>query len=232
MISQTYAIVIKAYGIRLNYVNTYLYIMTEEKNEILKEIKRSFRSMMNGVASHSMREKGVEYKINWGVNLVNLRALASKYDKDFELAIALWKENIRECKILATMLMPADKMDVEIADIWMEQVVSQEMAEMLALNLLQYVDYAPEIAYKWMASEKPLYQLCGFSIIGRLFSNGQEPNERGINEYVDHAITALQGTHVGVAHAAMNSLVRFADLGIVYERIAKHATKAVGLDIL
>ena len=66
-----------------------LYIMTEEKNEILKEIKRSFRSMMNGVASHSMREKGVEYKINWGVNLVNLRTLASKYDKDFELAIAL-----------------------------------------------------------------------------------------------------------------------------------------------
>ena len=58
--------------------------MTEEKNEILKEIKRSFRSMMNGVASHSMREKGVEYKINWGVNLVNLRMLASKYDKDFE----------------------------------------------------------------------------------------------------------------------------------------------------
>ena len=216
---QTYAIVITTYGIRLNYVNTYLYIMTEEKNEILKEIKRSFRSMMNGVASHSMREKGVEYKINWGVNLVNLRTLASKYDKDFELAIALWKENIRECKILATMLMPADKMDAEIA-------------EMLALNLLQYVDYAPEIAYKWMASEKPLYQLCGFSIIGRLFSNGQEPNERGINEYVDHAITALQGTHVGVAHAAMNSLVRFADLGIVYERIAKHATKAVGLDIL
>ena len=188
--------------------------------------------MMNGVASHSMREKGVEYKINWGVNLVNLRTLASKYDKDFELAIALWKENIRECKILATMLMPADKMDVEIADIWMEQVVSQEMAEMLALNLLQYVDFAPEIAYKWIASDKPLYQLCGFCIIGRLFSNGQEPNERGINEYVDQTITALQGNNVGVAHAAMNSLVRFADLGIVYERIAKHATKAAGLDFL
>ena len=111
-------------------------------------------------------------------------------------------------------------------------ITIKEMAEMLALNHLQYVDYAPEIAYKWMASDKPLYQLCGFCIIGRLFSNGQEPNERGINEYVDQAITALQGTNVGVAHAAMNSLVRFADLGIVYERIAKHATKAAGLDIL
>ena len=130
------------------------------------------------------------------------------------------------------MLMPADKMDAEIADIWMEQVVSQEMAEMLALNLLQYVDYAPEIAYKWIASDKPLYQLCGFCIIGRLFSYGQEPNERGINEYVDQTITALQGNNVGVAHAAINSLVRFADLGIVYERIAKHATKAAGLDFL
>lgn len=39
-------------------------MITEEVNEKLKEIKRSFRSVMNGVASTSMRQKGVEYKIN------------------------------------------------------------------------------------------------------------------------------------------------------------------------
>ena len=40
--------------------------MNEQIHEKLKEIKQSFRLMMNGVASHSMREKGVAYKINWG----------------------------------------------------------------------------------------------------------------------------------------------------------------------
>lgn len=204
----------------------------EEVAETLKQIKRSFRSVMNGVASSSMRDMGVDYRINWGVNLINLKSIASEYEKDFDLSIALWKENIRECKILATLLMPVDKMDAEIADIWMEQVVSQEMAEMLALNLLQYVSYAPEIAYTWMASDKPLYQICGYSIISRLFSNKQEPNERGINEFIDQAITALQGDNIGVAHAAMNALIKFSELGEDFEKIAISSTKLAGLDIL
>ena len=204
----------------------------EEVNEKIKEIKRSFRSIMNGVASSSMRDMGVEYRINWGVNLINLKALAAEYEQDFDLAIALWKENIRECKILATLLMPVDKMDTEIADIWMEQVASQELAEMLALNLLQYVDYAPEKAYTWMASDKPLYQICGFSILSRLFANKQEPNERGINEFIDQAITALQGDNIGVAHAAMNAIIKFSELGSDFEKIAISSTKSVGLDIL
>ena len=64
--------------------------MTEETNEKLKAIKRSFRTVMNGVASHSMREKGVGYKLNWGVSLVHLREMAATYGKDYDLAIALW----------------------------------------------------------------------------------------------------------------------------------------------
>ena len=39
--------------------------MTEETHEKLKAIKQSFRSMMNGPVSQSMREKGSDYKINW-----------------------------------------------------------------------------------------------------------------------------------------------------------------------
>lgn len=207
-------------------------MMTEETNEKLKEIKRSFRSVMNGVASTSMRDKGVEYKINWGVNLVELRKMATGYGKDFDLAIALWKENIRECKILATLIMPYDKMSEELADVWMEQLVSQEMAEMLATNLLQYTDFAPVLAYKWMASDAPLYQICAFNIISRLFGNNREPDERGINEFLDQSVVALQCGNVGVAHAAMNALVRFADLGEDYEVIARKATAVAGLDIL
>ena len=148
------------------------------------------------------------------------------------LAIALWKEDIRECKILATLLMPADRMPQEVAEIWMEQTRSQEMAEMLAFNLLQYVDYAPEIAYRWMASGKPTYLICAFDIVGRLFMRGQEPNERGVNEFVDQAIAALHDPVTGVRHAAMNALIRFADLGLVYERMAQSAARRAGFDFL
>ena len=198
----------------------------------LKEIKRSFRLMMNGPASQSMREKGVEYHLNWGVPLMELRTMAKELGQDYHLAIALWKEDIRECKILATLVMPHDQMPKDIAALWMEQVRSQEMAEMLAFNLLQYVDYAPEIAYEWMASSQPTYLICAFDIVGRLFMRGQEPNERGVNEFIDQAIAALHDPVSGVRHAAMNALSRFADLGLVYERIAQSATRRAGFDFL
>ena len=71
--------------------------MTEKIHETVKSIKQSFRLMMNGVASSSMREKGVVYKLNWGVPLTNLQEMATSYGKNYELAIELWKEDIREC---------------------------------------------------------------------------------------------------------------------------------------
>ena len=36
-------------------------------------------------------------------------------------------------------------------------------------------------------SDKPFYEIAGFQLLARLFANGQEPNERGINEFLDQA---------------------------------------------
>lgn len=201
-------------------------------NQQVKEIKQSFRLMMDGMIAKSMRDKGLEYKLNWGATLPRLREKADEIGKNYDLAIALWKENVRECKVLATMIMPAERMLPEVADIWMEQTPNLEIAEQAAFNLYQYLPYAPAKAYTWMASEKELYQLCGFHIISRLFMNKQEPNEQGINEFIDQALVALQGPSIPVKKAAMSAIQRFAELGLVYERIAKSAIKQVNLDFL
>lgn len=201
--------------------------MNEETHQKLMKIKRSFRLLMSGPTSQSMTQKGLGYKINWGVPFIELKKMALEYGKDYELAIELWKEDIRECKILATLIIPAEKMLPEITDIWMEQVKSQEMAEMLAFNLLQHVDYAPAIAYEWIATDKTLYEIAGFQLLARLFANGQEANERGINEFLDQAAVALQGDNMGIKHAAANCVLRFADLGEEYEKIARAALRGI-----
>ena len=200
--------------------------------EQIKEIKRSFRQMMDGAVAQSMRDKGVDYHLNWGATLPRLRAKADEIGPNYDLAVALWKENVRECKILATMIMPPKEVLPEVIDIWMEQTPTQEIAEQAAFNLYQYLPFAPEKAYTWIAYDKPLFQLCGFHILTRLFMNGQEPNERGINEFIDQALAALQGDSMPVKKAAMSSLQRCAELGLVYERIAKSALKQANLDFL
>lgn len=212
----------------------------EEVRDKVKEIKQSFRLMMDGAVAKSMRDKGVDYKLNWGATLPRLQEKAEELKAGFkiqdagfsqyDLAIALWKEPVRECKILATMLMPAEEILPEVVDIWMEEMPTQEIAEQAAFNLFQHLPYAPDKAYQWIASEKEYEQLCGFHVLTRLFMNGQEPNERGINEYIDQLLAALQGPYPAVRKAAFQSAQRFAELGLVYERMTKSALKSANLD--
>ena len=203
--------------------------MKEEIHEQIKQIKRSFRSAMNGPVSQSMRDKGTLYKLNWGVALPKLREMAQQYTPSYELAIELWKEPIRECKLMALMLMPPEDMPMEVVDIWMEQTHTQELAEVAAVQLYQHLSYAPLLAFKWMASADALPQITAYTLLGRLFIKGMEPNERGINEFLDQAITALQSSHAGVQHAASNCLCRFAELGQIYAQIMEKALKMHGL---
>lgn len=204
--------------------------MTTEEN--LKKIKQSFRLLMNGVTAQSLRDKGLEYHLNWGANLLHLKDMAEPYGKDYDLAIALWKEDIRECKILATLIMPADKFESDIATIWTEQLRSQEIAELLVMNLLQFVPYASDMAFQLLAEQAALPRLVGFNILSRLFSREMAPNERDINEFIDQAVVALKDESLSLRHAALNSVQRFAGLGEMYEMIARGALKPLEMDYL
>ena len=194
--------------------------MNKDIQQEVKEIKLSFRLMMDGAVAQSMRNKGVDYHLNWGATLPRLREKADEIGQNYDLAIALWKENVRECKILATMTMPPAEILPEVVDIWMEQTETIEIAEQAAMNLYQYLPYAPMKAYEWIASDKPMYQLCGFHVLSRLFMNGQEPNERGINEFLDQAHVAILSPNITVRKAALNALNHFSGLGLVYARLA------------
>lgn len=75
----------------------------EDIQQQVKEIKTQLRLSMNGAVSASMRQKGLLYKLNFGVELPRLNQIAQGYAPNHALAAALWKEDIRECKILAAL---------------------------------------------------------------------------------------------------------------------------------
>ena len=205
--------------------------MEETVSLQLKEIKRSFRLMMNGVTAQSMRDKGSDYHVNWGASLPMLKEKAKEIGKNYDLAIALWKENVRECKILATMVMPAEEMLPEVADIWMEQMPSLEIAELSSFNLFQHLTYANVKAFEWIATDKQLYQICGFHVLSRLFQKGYMPEHRDVNEYIDQLQVAISSGNSIVAKAAVQSAMRFADINDDCEIVVKNALKQLNLEL-
>ena len=180
-----------------------------ELKEQLKEIKTQLRLSMNGAVSQSMREKGLVYKLNFGVELPRIKSIASAYGKDHALAQALWKEDIRECKILAGLLQPVDSFLPEIADIWVENIRNIEIAELTCMNLFQHLPYAPAKSFHWIAAEDEYTQVCGFLTIARLLMKKGDMNERVENEFLDQAVTAFLSGSYHVRNAALPAIRRF-----------------------
>lgn len=180
-----------------------------ELKEQLKEIKIQLRLSMNGAVSQSMREKGLVYKLNFGVELPRIKGIAAGYEKDHALAQALWKEEIRECKILAGLLQPTESFLPEIADIWVENIRNIEIAELTCMNLFQHLPYAPAKSFHWIASEDEYTQVCGFLTIARLLMKKGDMDERSGNEFLDQAVVAFLSGSYHVRQAAMTAIRRF-----------------------
>lgn len=167
---------------------------------------------MNGVASAFMRENGLNYKLNFGVELPRLQSIASEFQPDHELAQALWKENIRECKILAGMLQPVETFYPEIAEIWIENMPNPEIAQLTVMNLFQKLPYASEKAFQWIAREEEMFQLCGYLLLARLFMKGDPLNERAENEFLDQAGAAIRHAEGALKKAISNALIKYEEI--------------------
>lgn len=181
----------------------------QETHETLKEIKSKFRLYMNGMISQSMRDKGMDYKLNFGIEYPRIKEIAAAYEPNHDLAQALWKENIRECKIMAGLLQPADTFCREIAEIWIEDIRYPELAEYTVMNLFQRLPYASEVIFPWMADEREYFQICGFLLAARLIMQGLQLNDRAEAEFFDQSFTGLESDSLQVRKAAATALRKY-----------------------
>lgn len=125
---------------------------------------------MNGVISTSMRQRGMNYKLIFGVPIPEIKHIAAAHEPDAELARALWKEDVREMKILATILFPAGSMTQEEALDWMREIPYPEIAEQCCNNLFPTVEQPDQLALKFLADKKsPFGRMCGFLLWAQLF---------------------------------------------------------------
>lgn len=177
-----------------------------ETTEQVKQIKRSFRLYMNGVTSTSMRQKGLDYKINWGVSQMDLRHMAEQYGKDKALAAALWQENIRECKILATLIMPAADFSASEAMEWAATLSTVEIAETAVFNLFQHMAEAEQLSQLLLENEEKLLRICAYNLVCRLLKHNQECAPQLYAALFEKAASDLKSADRQLLHPLVNCL--------------------------
>ncbi|MEG1617789.1 MAG: DNA alkylation repair protein [Bacteroidales bacterium] len=135
---------------------------------ILREIKASFRQAMNADLSNSMRAHGLNYRMNFGVPSPRIKLIAERFEPGVELASYLWNEDVRESKMLATYLFPKEEMTRELAIEWVQSIRYPEIADQVSMNLFSRLSFAGELALDWMNSDSNMIAYTGFRLQMRL----------------------------------------------------------------
>ena len=193
--------------------------MSKDITATVSDIKLELRANMNGVASAAMRQTA-DYRVNFGVELPRLQAIAAEYQPDHELANALWKENVRECRILATLLMPREGFDTDLCDAWAEDIKTTELAQIFALYLVRHMSYASQKAFEWVAGDRLTLRILGYATMCHVLRQ-TELNGRSAEELLDHLACDIQTGERTLQAAAAKTLQIYSQLGANQKRQAK-----------
>ena len=159
--------------------------------EVEINIKKELRASMNGILSARMREAGMPFKLIFGVELPRLRNIACEFPIDTELANHLWQQNIRETRLLAIMLMPAESFTGETAASWAETMATAEEAQILAMILMTKMPKAKDTCLCWLNEGKSLPAISACLCLRHLIIEGNTVTHEE-RELIGKNITKLQ----------------------------------------
>lgn len=198
--------------------------------ELIRNIRTDLRLAMNGIVSSSMRDKGMDYKLNFGVDVPRIKGIAAKYEPNANLAKELWKLDVRELKILSTMLYPLDEFKEKNANKWANEIPNQEIRENLCRNLLQELSYADELVQKWAEDSNESLRLTGYWLYVRLMMIEADVLERiKTMPIIEKALVDVHSEDNLLSTAALNVLKQvvrrnYEGADMVMSQIGKFAT--------
>jgi len=141
--------------------------MEEKVLDIIIQIKKH----QNGAVVDSMLESGIIYKVNYGVTIPELKQIAQPYKGNHDLALRLFEEDIRECKIIASMIDDPAKVTGAQIDTWSDEFTNLEIVEQVCSNLFWKSDFALPRSFEWCIDEDNLFQKAGLLIAGHRASD-------------------------------------------------------------
>lgn len=176
-------------------------------DETIKNIRVDLRTSMDGIVSQSMREKGLGYKMNFGVRIMRLQQMAGEYEKSVDLAENLWEQETRELKILATLLYPIESFDMDTAQRWGETIPNQEIREQLSKNIFQELSFADQLVQQWIAAEDEEVRTTGYWLLARLIiSKSPLVEQCNLSQLINNAIVDATGDDYFLRNAAHSAL--------------------------
>lgn len=144
----------------------------------MQTLKRRFFAMRNGLLADQMRRAGSNFRIIFGLNIIQLNEIAADYGHNPALASALWDNTTtRESMLLAQMLWRHDDFDLDSALRLCASVTDPEVADIVCHRLLKMRPDADAIIDSLASDSAPLMRYTAMRLALPLIGNRITPEK-------------------------------------------------------
>ena len=133
-------------------------------DDILKRLK----SLSDPRTVEGMAKYGITPERTYGVSIPNLRKIAKEIGKDHEFAQKLWGSDIRETRILASMIDKPETVTEEQMEEWVKDFDYWEICDQCCQNLFIKTDFAYQKAVDWSGRDEEFVKRAGFALMAWL----------------------------------------------------------------
>ena len=158
--------------------------------------ERQYRELLSQISMHRsgevadlMKQRGILYKMNWGVSLTDLRAMAAEVRPSHLLALKLWNKQWRETMILATLVDEPGEVTEQQMDYWTHRFENIEIAEQASANLWWRTPFAYAKALEWCRGKKHLIRFTAVHLAGRLALSDRKSPDEMFEPFMEEMVT-------------------------------------------
>lgn len=130
-----------------------------------------------------MKRFGINPDKALGISVKNLREIAKRTNKDHTLALELWKTEIHEARILATMIDNQKEVTKSQMNSWVKDFNSWDICDQTCNNLFRKTPYAVEYSYKWVESKHEFIRRAGFVLMACLSVHNKQMKDEDFIKY-------------------------------------------------
>ena len=149
--------------------------------EIVDTIQKRLKTLGDPDKIPAMAKYGITPEQTFGVKVPHLRAIAKEYRRNHNLALALWKINNRETRILATMIDDPKQLTEDQMEAWAMEFDYWEICDQACMNLFEKHPLAWQKAIEWSGHVNEGKKRAAFVLMARLaVSDKKAPDENFI----------------------------------------------------
>ncbi len=132
-----------------------------EPEDVIKKLKALSKNAKPGFRE-GMARYGIVSDTALGIPVPETRRLAKEIGKDHALALRLWKEDIHEAKILASMIDDPELVSENQMDKWAGDFYSWDICDQCCGNLFDKTPHCEKKIRQWVADEREFVRRAGF----------------------------------------------------------------------